>query len=241
MRNWSSHLIFVVLVAALCRGQQPRATVNVSATGGPPYDTRPFGKYLVEICTISGKTRTITCSELPFPAAAPIGTPAATPQPKDQTLTLKLVCDPDKKTDCDLANPKVGDNFFVSGTSDSGLPVTQNVFLGSATSLGGTPPTIRYRANAEGPIIIRATAAATAAAPGTPAYAEAVPVDLILQVRAASASADNHLAAGKSYAFHPCCPRAQYYRYLFHAAATARPRKEYSAFVSRCDCRARRT
>jgi hypothetical protein len=190
MRNWSSYLIFLVVVAALCRGQQPRATVNVSAAGGPPYDARPFGKYLVEICTISGKTRTITCSELPSPAAAPIGTPAATPQPKDQTLTLKLVCDPDKKTDCDLANPKVGDNFFVSGTSDSGLPVTQNVFLGSPTSLGGTPPTIRYRANAEGPIIIRATAAATAAAPGTPAYAEAAPVDLILQVSAASASAD---------------------------------------------------
>ena len=160
MRNWISHLIFLVMAGTLCLGQQPRATVNVSAAGGPPYDPRPFGKYLVELCTLSGEARTIRCSELPFPAARPAGTPPADAQPKDQTITLKLVCDSDKKGDCDLANPKAGQDFFVSGTSDSGLPVTQKVFLGSATSLGGLPPTVHYRANAEGPIIIRATAAA---------------------------------------------------------------------------------
>jgi hypothetical protein len=187
MRKWISHLIFLVLVAAMCWGQEQHPTVHVGAASGPPYDARPFGKYLVEICTLSGEARAISCPDLHFAVPPAV----ATVQPKDQTITLTLVCDPDKykKNDCDLANAKVGDDFFVSGTSDSGLPVTQKVFLGSATALGATRPVVHYRANAEGPIIIRATAAAAPPAVPMPTYREAAPVDLILQVSAVSAEA----------------------------------------------------
>jgi len=179
MRKWISQLVFLLLVAH-CLGQQ--ASVSVNANSALPRDPRPFGKYLVEICTLSsdkatvGEERTVRCTELPFPARK------NEPQnvqilPKDQTITIKLVCDPATKAPCDLATPQVGDTFFVSATSDSGLPVQQRVLLGNITPLGGLR-TVQYRANDPGPIIIRATALAT------PLYTAAAPVDLILKARA---------------------------------------------------------
>jgi len=189
MRNWSAQLFFLWVIATPCLGQQ--ASVNVRADAGPLRDARPFGKYLVEICTFSGEQRTLSCERPPFPGdlPAPAGGWQSLPESrkKDQSVTLKLVCDPDVKTACKLANPYVGGDFFVSATADSGLPVQQTVVLGSATPLAGQR-TVHYRANAPGPIIIRGTAPATAL------FAASAPVDLMLQVSADAASASESCA-----------------------------------------------
>jgi hypothetical protein len=193
MKRWSSVLVLLLLIAAPCFGQRANASVN--AEGGLPRDTRPFGKYLVEICTVSGQERTITCHVMPhlpnsaLPLAPPNCAerknlacyPDALVQKTGQTITLKLACDPKSKATCEGPNPKVGDDFFVSATTDSGLPVRQTVRLGNAIALDGNR-TIRYLASTEGPIIIRATA------DGNSIYAEAPPVDLVIQVGSESAS-----------------------------------------------------
>jgi hypothetical protein len=181
MPKWSLQVVFLLLLAAPCVSQGPPP---------PPADLRPFGKYLVQVCTLRGEPRTLTCAgvPLPLPGAIPanLDWPAlnAMPQLKDQTITLKLVCNPDSKALCDLKNPTVGDEFYVSATADSGIPVRQTVLVGGAVPLGGQS-TVHYRANAEGPIVIRATA------PGTPLYAAAAPVDLILQASGESTSSSN--------------------------------------------------
>jgi len=184
MRNWSLRLVLFLLIALPCFGQ--RANVSVNSNAALTRDTRPFGKYLVEICTLSGEHRTITCAEVPHPPDSPTAPHGrshgdATTELKDQTITLSLVCDPAVKTSCDPPNPKVGADFFVAATADSGLTVQQRVLLGSATPVGGSR-TVHYRANGPGPIIIRATSKATLI------YAEAAPVDLILHVSSDSAS-----------------------------------------------------
>src|SRR5258708_26342718 len=164
MRNCISQHVFVLLIAGARLGQ--RASVNVNADSVLPRDPRPFGKYLVEICTLSGENRTVgeqrtvRCSVLPFSANRPADPQRAEIRPKDQTIAIKLVCDPAAKAPCDLSSPKVGSDFFVSATSDSGLPVQQTVLLGSVNPLGGFG-TVQYQTNGPGPIIIRATALAT--------------------------------------------------------------------------------
>ena len=188
MRNWNAKLVLLWLLAAPCLGQH--AGVNVNANAGLPHDSRPFGKYLVEICTLSADKRTLTCQEAPLPSTLPKpghGWPPrdAVTQLKDQTITLKLVCDPTIKTPCDAKDPKVGENFFVAATADSGQAVRQTVLLGSATPVGGLR-TVQYRANAPGSIVIRATADAVT---GEFPYAAAAPVDLILHVSGAKATA----------------------------------------------------
>lgn len=174
MEMWGSRLVFLLLAAAQCAGQH--ASVSVNASGPLPKDPRPFGKYLTEICTLATEeqkgqeVRTVHCSRVPGPTPpnpVKIG-------PKTQTIALKLVCDPDAKSPCKLANPKVGGDFFVSAAADSGLPVQQRVLMGSVTPLGGIN-TVRYHVNEAGTILIRA------AMQQTPLYTAATPVDLILQ------------------------------------------------------------
>ena len=173
----------LVLMAAPCFAQQ-HASVSVTADNGPR-DMRPFGKYLVEICTLSGERRTLTC--IPTPLSAESATKGrrstaarpplpATLQKLDQTISISLVCDPASKAACNLQYPLIaGSDFFVSATVDSGQVARQRVLSGPATPFGG-PATVQYRANAPGSIIIRATA------PETARFAEAAPVDLILAV-----------------------------------------------------------
>jgi hypothetical protein len=202
MGTWSSRVIFIMLTALVCLGQN--ANVSVSANSGLSYDRRPFGKYLVETCSLAGEKLTLRCDKVPYPPHEALKVPNhpcpqqklepcngdVTVQEKDQTIAIKVVCDPAKKDPCNLADPKVGGDFFVSGTADSGLPVKQNVILGNATPLGGYQ-TVHYRANAVGPIVIRATVPEVKCRPGPPAqacdYAAAPPVDLILQVGGNSA------------------------------------------------------
>lgn len=188
MRNWGSPLVLLLLFAVPGLGQN--ASVNVRANADSCKDCRPFGKYLAEICTIYGDNgtlasqRKVSCSALPYPGGAPPNPQVSMIRPKDQTITIKLVCDPAQKTACDPPNPKIGSDFFVSATADSGSPVQQTALQGNVTPLGGAR-TVEYRTNGPGPIIIRATAKAT------PLYTAAPPVDLILQASADASASDS--------------------------------------------------
>ena len=181
MRIWSSQLVVLLLVAAPCAGQ--RAGLG---PGGPiSRDPRPFGKYLTEICALAANEQagqqvvTVRCAAMPFPAGPPGSRPTEI-QRKNQTITVKLVCDPKAKGPCSLKSPNVGDDFFVSVSADSGLPVQQNVLMGNVAPLGGFN-TVRYHVNNPGTIIIRASIQQT------PTYYAAMPVDLVLQPSQASA------------------------------------------------------
>jgi hypothetical protein len=211
MRVLVARLLMALFMATPSLAQQ--ANVSVSARSGLPNDRRPFGKYLVETCTLADEHLTLTCTEVPYPRSdspeqvqsrRPRGTrnpcpPTVNPRPcqasavqsKDQTLGIKLVCDPAKKDPCDPTDPKAGDDFFVLATADSGLPAYQTVLLGSAMPLGGSQ-TVHYRANAVGPIVIRASVRKINCGPGvetqTCNYNSAPPVDLILQVSGDSAA-----------------------------------------------------
>jgi hypothetical protein len=198
MQKWSSQLVWLLLIGAPCVGQT--AAVTVSAHGGIPYDSRPFGKYLVETCTVAGEQLTVACTKVSYPDN-PLKRPeTACPKPegffcktdtasklKDQSVTIKLVCDPAKKTPCNPTNPKVGDDFFVSTRADSGVLAQQKILVGGASASSGSG-TVHYHANAVGPLIIRATAPEAKCAPdGAPqpqacGYAASPPVDLILQI-----------------------------------------------------------
>ena len=184
MRNLALQLSFLLLMAVTCVAQ--RASVSVNADSGLPRDPRPFGKYLVEICTISYQNLPAAASagtwELPRTVATvcrvprnPEGRVSPLAIPQDQGISIKLACDPAAKGDCNPTNPSVGADFFVSATADSGLPVQQTVVQGDATPLGGSG-TVHYRANTPGPLIIRASA------PASGQYLAAPPVELILQI-----------------------------------------------------------
>ena len=180
MRNVKPYVFFLLLLAAVPGLSQPQhASVSVSADSGFPFDPRPFGKYLAQICTISGERPVLTCTPVQ-PPERPIregdaGPPIAARQ-LDQTITMKLGCDPSSTAPCNPQYPlEAGADFFVAATADSGQPVQQTVLSGSATPVGGSG-VVHYRANAPGLIVVRATAAET------PRFAEAAPVDILLQV-----------------------------------------------------------
>jgi hypothetical protein len=197
MRNLNSLVAFLPLLLA-SPGAAQHPTVNANADAGLPHDIRPFGKYLVEICTLSGENRTLACTRTPLApekADSKDGKkpPAdhATPQQIDQTITLKLACDPTAKGPCKPQYPLVaGHDFFVSATADSGLAVQQKGLSGSATRVisssatpAGADGTVSYHANEPGLIIIRATVGETSV------FKAAAPVDLLLQVVAGTAKA----------------------------------------------------
>jgi len=159
------------------------AAAQGSAQVALPLDSRPFGKYLVDVCTLStdamGNQR-IACVPA-TPAAGGGG------NNKTQSIDLKLVNDPASKSDDAPAYPlTVGSDFFVSAAADSGLPVEQRVISGHATPVSGAG-TVHYRVNDPGTIVIRATRSASAP------YSAAAPVDLILQV---ASNADDAAGAG---------------------------------------------
>src|ERR1035438_4486454 len=166
MRNPIHPFFALLLLAAPCLSQDLKL----------PLDPRPFGKYLAGICTLSGEMRTLRCPPTPLPGA-PEPDPKQDPaDPKllDQTITVKLVCDPGAKGSCTSpAYPlEAGAEFFVEAKADSGLPVQQNVLSGVVTPSGGSG-TVAYRATGPGFITIRATAS------GNTRFSAAAPVDLI--------------------------------------------------------------
>ena len=171
MRNPIHPFLALLLLAAPCFSQAVKI----------PLDPRPFGKYLAEICTLSGAERTLTCAVTKLPGAPAPDPNQATADPKllDQTITVKLVCDPAAKGSCTSpAYPlEAGAVFFVDASADSGLPVQQSVLSGKVTPVAGSG-TVAYRAAAPGFITIRATASADE----KKRFAAAAPVDLILEV-----------------------------------------------------------
>lgn len=173
-----THLLIVLSLAA-SHGAAQVQNVNVSATGSLFRDERPFGKYLVEICGISGEVRILRCVRTPLPPAPVEGNPPnrdAIAQLVPQNISIKLDCDPAAQAPCTPQYPLIaGSDFFVTATSDAGGTVTQRVLSGLVTPVGGSG-TIHYRANAPGVVVIRATAVSFNL------FAEAAPVDLILQV-----------------------------------------------------------
>ena len=164
---------FLLFVA---RGLAQNAAANIQADSGLPHDSRPPGKYLVEICTQSVPGRIMTCTATPSPLSPP-------PQLRDQSITISLACDPASKDDCHPDYPLVaGTSFFVSAAADSGLSVQQKVLSGPATPLSGSGKA-QYRATGPGLIIVRATQ------DGDSVFAPASPVDLLLQVVPSQADA----------------------------------------------------
>ena len=176
-------LVFL-LPALLCLPPLSGAPQVVNVNGGttPILDTRPFGKYLVQVCRISPGAP-VTCPAPPDPSpAVPFPPPPASypvsnaQEPTPQTITIKQEgCLPGIDPCPAAVYPLTQEaTFFVSAKSDSGLPVTQVV------SSNATPPfgtgTVRYLVTGPGPVVIQAFQA------GNAQYAAATPVDLILQV-----------------------------------------------------------
>jgi hypothetical protein len=68
-----------------------------------------------------------------------------------------------------------GNDFFLSGTADSGGIVQQTILSGPVTAIPGSS-TVLYHANAPGLTIIRGTLA------GSNQFAPSAPVDVLIQV-----------------------------------------------------------
>ena len=171
-------------LAAFISASLPAQVVNVNGEYPPLVDKRPFGKYLVQVCTLSttGPVN-LTCD----------GPPPPVPLPTDKTpqsITLKLVGCPANTSPCPAPVYPLPDGatFFVSATSDSGLIVDQKVRHGNVTSQGGNQ-TQQYVVHGLGTIVIRATV--SGGPPNTNRsdynyYAPAPPVELALTVAGAA-------------------------------------------------------
>jgi len=172
--------------------------VNVNGASTPPLDTRPFGKYLVRICTLpttAGAPEIVPlelrCDDPPSRTVGPYPPPAAAyrvPTPAEKTpqaITMKLVgCQPNSSP-CPAPVYPLPDGaaFFVGAQSDSGLIVDQEVVHGDATPRNGTG-TQQYVAHGPGTIVVRATVRANQS--GYDRYAPAAPVELALTVAEAA-------------------------------------------------------
>ncbi|MGB7761821.1 MAG: hypothetical protein WBL61_18455 [Bryobacteraceae bacterium] len=157
--------------------------VNVNGGYLPPPDTRPFGKYLVQICTLSSAAPfTFSCDKQVPPPAGKM----------PQTISLKLVGCPPNTSPCPapaypLSN---GASFLVAATSDSGLIVDQEVVHGNVTPQDGTG-TQQYVVRGPETVVIRAKI--REGQPNYDRYAPAAPVELALTV--AEAAGDKTPAA----------------------------------------------
>jgi hypothetical protein len=195
MRRLLSLLPAAALLPAALLAQQ-----MVTVSGAPGPEIRPFGKYLVQICTLSdGAPQSLKCDRPPQPAPGPFPPPPATYQvpasidKPAQTITVKQAgCAPNSNPCPAPVYPLPnGQPFFVSATSDSGLPVTQHVVSGNVTPRDATPQnatgTQQYVVHGPGTIVIRASVEAVPANQANiDRYAAATPVDLILTVAPAA-------------------------------------------------------
>ncbi len=196
----------IIFAQVLCSAQE----VNINGSPAVPFDPRPFGKYLVQICRLtywnqaSGPSSALVPGSLAC-TAPPNSVPPTYPPPPvtypglvpssqltTQTITLKQVGCLPGASPCDPVYPlTLGTPFFVSATSDSGLPVTQSVLSGTVTITpqDGTG-TVAYLPTGLGTIVIQATQS------GDGNYAPAAPVQLILTVQAPGASSDEASCKG---------------------------------------------
>lgn len=151
-----------------------------------PEPARAYGKYLVEICAVDAVQSSVSCYNPDHAAVTPgvnpvIRAAAAQENRTPQTITLKLVCapgtpPPSPGAKCTAPYPASKDtDFYVEGTSDSGLPVTQAVASGAVTSSGVTG-VVHYHVLSEGTVVIRATQS------GNAQYQPAAPVAFALAI-----------------------------------------------------------
>ena len=190
-------LLSLLPVATFFSAALSAQVVNVNSAY-PPLDTRPFGKYLVQICTLSATIPlSLTCDGPPSPGPVPPPLPPPPPPPPvpyavppsvertPQTITLKLVGCPANTTPCPPPAYPIPDGaaFFVSATVDSGLIVDQEVVHGDVEPRNGLG-TQQYVVNGSGTIVIRATVRAGQLYYDR--YAPAIPVELALTVGSAS-------------------------------------------------------
>ncbi len=146
------------------------AAITNVLSGQPP-EARPFGKYLVSVCTLPSSG----AAKCDVPGASPVAIDQNTPQ----TITIKQVGCAANTTPCPdpIYPPKVGDKFWVQAVSDSGLPVTQDVEPGTvnASATGLTAGGVReYQVSSPGNIVILANS------PASGNFADAAPVTLTL-------------------------------------------------------------
>jgi len=186
MRTACVRLLFCLSVALVSSstGQGELAATHRE----PPRDTRPFGKYLYALCTVSRENGDRCQLVDPCPPGKPGNCSIPRPGPAGvdrmtQTISISLVCDPDKKDDCHLEYPVVvGHDFYVQVSSDSGQEVEQHLESFNAHRVsaekGGV---VRYHADSAGTVVV--TAQTRVAAPrNTPSgYVPAAPVDLMIQ------------------------------------------------------------
>jgi hypothetical protein len=184
-------LVRALTVAMFAQAGAGAQIVNVNG-GQSTLDARPFGKYLVQICEMTywdpsahtaGRLSCITPRSPvppPFPPPPAYYTVSPAGQPTTQTITLKQAgCMPGTVPCPDPVYPlTLGTPFFVSATSDSGLPVTLQRLSGTVTAGPMADGVQQFVATALGTIVIQATQ------PGNAMYAPAVPVQLILTVQA---------------------------------------------------------
>src|ERR1035441_3820260 len=107
----------------------PAQVANVSGNGlSPVFDPRPFGKYLVQICTLSTTTPfTVSCDAPPAPARdslppPPISIPVTPLTAKGlAAVTMKLAGCLPSVTPCPAPSYPLseGATFYVNATSDS--------------------------------------------------------------------------------------------------------------------------
>jgi hypothetical protein len=174
MRGGASLIVRTFLTFWIAVALLPAQVANNANVNSSPglFDSRPFGKYLVQICTLSdGLPPTLSCP----PESGSINPPE---EKTPQTITIKQVGCARGTTPCPapVYPVTVGSNFIVTATADSGLQVTQTVVSGNVTPLDGHD-TQQYTVTGLGTIVIKATVDAA-----SDKYAAAAPVELILTV-----------------------------------------------------------
>jgi len=147
----------------------------------PPLDTRPIGKYLYAICTLSGKEGR-RCERFEQEHRPRTVEPMRQEQRDGleklaQSISIALTCDPSLKENCTPAFPvAAGTDFYVKASADSGNPVDLETRSNNAkrgTLILGVQA---FRSDTPGMVVLRATAA------GNQTYLPAGPVDLMVQV-----------------------------------------------------------
>jgi len=140
-----------------------------------PADTRPFGKYLLRICTWDLQRLDAHCDE---PSQKPEA--ALTPQSIDFEQVAPPGAPPSQKPTYPLI---INESFFVSAKATSGLPVNIRVLAGAVDLVATLPEGVfQYRVRGPGTVVMRADR------DGDSYYEPASPVTLVFDVGPASAS-----------------------------------------------------
>jgi hypothetical protein len=184
--------LFFLIANGACAPQSLTGSLSYS---GKPKDTRPFGKYLYALCTVSGDKGAGKNEEVPGRCERVVAAPTSDVDLKKiaQSIKVSQVCSFDlSQKNCNPPYPLLTDNdLYLRTGSDSGSLVQLSVASGPATleevrQVNGVN-VARFHVTGPGSIVIHATA------PGNDTYLDASPVDVFLQ---SLPSSDDAKAAG---------------------------------------------